>query len=90
MDATASAAARRRIPFPLPFDKSTLAQIAYLGVLIYLFLGVYSARNEWLGANGLDRGVSLVRGERESYVGGGWEWGPWEALKALLEEMVLE
>lgn len=31
-----------------------------------------------------------MRGERESYVGGGWEWGPWEALKGLLEEMVLE
>ncbi|KAK5311474.1 hypothetical protein LTR70_008765 [Exophiala xenobiotica] len=81
---------RRRIPFQLRFDKSTLAQIVYFGVLIYLFLGVYSARNEWLGANGLNRGVSLVRGERESYVGGGWEWGPWEALKGLLEEMMLE
>jgi len=72
----------------LPFTKTTLFHTAYFAVLLYLFLGVYAARNEWIGANGYARGSALVRAERERYLGGGWEWGPWEAFKGMLQEML--
>lgn len=71
----------------LPMDKAAIGQIIYLGALIYLMLGFYSARQDWLGANGLDRGVGLVRSRRATYYGGGWEFGPWMALKDFMLEL---
>ncbi|KAK5938181.1 hypothetical protein PMZ80_009770 [Knufia obscura] len=67
-----------------PLDKKAVGQTVYLAGLIYLGLGMIYAREQWLGANGLDRGVRLVRSQRATYNGGGWEWGPWEALKGMM------
>lgn len=66
--------------------KSTLLYLGYWTVLIWLFLGVLNARQDWLDVNGISvvQGVRLVRGRRAAINGSGWEWSVWESVKQVL------
>lgn len=66
---------------PKPLSTPTYVSIIWWLAMLWMFIGMYAMRQEWLDVNGVDMGAQLVKNRRDAYSGGGWEWAVWEMVK---------